>query len=172
MDFLCHDENSHILEGNTLLVRTFREDPSKVYYLSDRPEVIRMLWFFNLFPLSDQDKPSLINDFPIYCSLLRHQLIPPDQMSEAHTKIVERAGACTPEKMDLHILKESGFFEIFRERVILGGQLKQYKWSSQSGPLMISYLRCVKLDLEVVHYIMKLFSGSNYPLVLGDYVDF
>ncbi|MFQ4139816.1 hypothetical protein PGN35_026230 [Nodosilinea sp. PGN35] len=171
IEYMSQSDDGFILPGNTILVRVLREIPERVSFLSERPDLIRMLWFSNLFPLRNDVSSSFFNDFYVYCALLRQHLIPSDQMQEAHKRILERSGAFSPQEEDMEILVLSGFFEVLKIEMFENRRINQYKWSNNYGPLLVSFLKYINLDKEVMNGLVYGLSGTNYPYRLCNFLN-
>lgn len=171
IEYISQNDDSFIIPGNTLLVRVLREIPEGVSFISERPDLVRMLWFSNLFPLKIDSTRSYFDDFYVYCTLLRQRLIPSDQLQEAHKRILERSGAFSPNEEDVEILKSSGFFEIFQTEFFEKRRIGNYKWSNNYGPLLSAFIRHIDLGEEVLNGLIFGFSGENYPYGLCNFLN-
>lgn len=171
IEYISQNDDGFILPDNTLLVRVLREIPEGVSFLSERPDLVRMLWFSNLFPLRNDAASSFFNDFDIYCTLLRQHLIPADQVYEAHKRILERSGAFSPREEDIETLKSSDFFEVLKIEMFENRRINKYKWANNYGPLLLSFLKHVDLGEEVLNGLVFGLSGANYPYGLCNFLN-
>ena len=112
-----------------LVTDILRNYPDKIHHFADDAAFTRKLWYELLF----DDQTS--RDFLVYCALLWNKLIPDNQMTEAHQKILSRCHGIPIEEDCITILISTGFFEIFRQEAL---RIIQYPFSI--GPTEIHNL--------------------------------
>lgn len=150
-----------------LTVEILREHPERIHLFSDDTTFIRKLWYSIL--LQDQDP----NDIKVYCSLLRNQLIPDNQIAEAHTKILSRLYGVQLSEDSFEILKSTGFFDIFRQKAFLDRSISNFDWANRNSTTIVFYLGKFPIDDEVGSAIQKTFDVENHPWTLkNDLVHF
>jgi hypothetical protein len=118
------------------------------------------LWYSIL--LHDQDP----NDIKVYCSLLRNQLIPDNQIVEAHTKILSRFYDVQLSEDSFETLKSTGFFDIFHKKAFLDRSISNFDWANRNSTTIVFYLGKFPIDDEVASTLQRTFDVENHPWTL------
>lgn len=145
-----------------LLVTLLKATPSRLLYFADDPTFIRKLWHSRLIPVSQ-------GEFVIYWSLLRNQLIPEDQLQEAHGRVIPYLLDVTLTAELCPTLEEAGFFRAFRQLVFLKSDVPladNFGWANRNRHLVVFYLDRFGIDKEIAHSLSRIFSKENHPFEL------
>lgn len=156
IDFLKNKRN--------LLLDVLEKDPSKVSYFSRDPVFIRSLW-----------KEILHNSYlhyKIVISLLRHKLIPKEQLREfvetVTRKINDSLFIRDFQELDLITLEDSGFFEEFKILAFKEFKINNFDWSRENRHLIVHYILRFGFDEDLVRGINSTFTGSFVPWKLQE----
>jgi len=145
-----------------LLIKLLRAYPNRLLYFSDDEKFIRRLWYTVLFQHD-------INDFPVYCSLLRNGLILSAQIEEAHRRIIRRLADVVPGEECFCVLRDSDFFNIFKN-IVFGPTsmsfISNFKWANFHLEIVMFYLDRIGIDEEVAQELNHTFSKKNHPYEL------
>jgi hypothetical protein len=153
------------MKSNENLVMTFlRSFPNRVNYFSSDTSFIRNLWYTKIFENVADRK----GDIKIYCSILRNGLIETGELDEANEKIVRKFRNVLPDEDDFYILKESNFFQKFKEVVFTTEFLNNFDRANNRRDIIIYYLEKFPLDEEIVRSLTNTFDFSNHPWHLRD----
>lgn len=146
-----------------LCLEILEDDPSKVHVFSNHPEFIRSLW-----------KEHIYNTFKYYkiiIGLLRHRLVPTDQLKELVDTVTEKVNDTwfiNAEEFDIITLDETGFLDEFKELAFSEMKINDFDWARENRNLIVRYLLRRGLDEEIVRAINSAFSGMYTPWKLGD----
>jgi hypothetical protein len=151
-----------------LLVALLKANPSRLLYFADDPTFIRKLWHSKLIPMSQ-------GEFVLYCSLLRNQLIPKDQLQEAHRRVIPYLFGVTLTVELCPTLEEAGFFQAFRQLVFLKSDAPsglpladEFRWANSLRHLVVFYLDRFGIDKDIAHSLSRIFSKDNHPFELKE----
>jgi hypothetical protein len=163
VEFLSSREN--------LLVALLRANPSRLLYFAGDAAFVRKLWYSKLIPMSQ-------SEFVLYCSLLRNQLVPEDQLQEAHRRVIPHLFDVTLMVEFCPVLEESGFFEAFRETVFLRSDsppdvplADDFSWANRNRHLVVFYLDRFGVDKDVAESLSRIFSKPNHPFELKNRIN-
>lgn len=140
-----------------LLIEVLKLDPSRIHHFSNDPMFIRNLWYEHLFNRRGE------KHFPIYVSLLRNELIPEDQINEAHLRVISRLSGSHPNDAELETLINSGFVENFKVYVYDEGNINIFDWANPNSRLVVRLINQVELDESVITSLFSAFSAENHP---------
>lgn len=155
---------SNIIKSNDdLLLAYFREYPHHIVIFSEDKTFIRSIWFDKLF-VSNTTK----EDFSIYCSILKNDLIPQEQMNESFEHIIrDRLLYKGPCNDDFIFLKNIKFFDKFKEIAFIENKICQFEWSKKNVNFIIYYLSQFEMDETIAESIYFTFNVENYPFKLA-----
>lgn len=135
--------------------------PNKIMQLNYNPTEIRNLWKERINANKD-----ICNPFNIYCELLRQNLIPKDEISEANVELFlgfsQTYQYRLPEEKDYIILNENGFFEKVFHIAIESKKLRDYKWVNSKCDLIVLFISIYPLNKTTVECVCKM-TESEYP---------
>ena len=155
---------SNILKGKDDLLLTYlRKYPHHVVIFSEDKTFIRGIWYDKLFGLA-----TIKEDFSIYCSILKNELIPEEQMNESFEHIIRNGLLCnTPCDDDFIFLKNIKFFDKFKEIAFIENQISQFEWSKKNVNFIIYYLSQFEMDEKIAESIYSTFNVENFPFKLA-----
>ena len=155
---------SNILKGKDDLLLTYlRKYPHHVVIFSEDKTFIRGIWYDKLFGLATTKE-----DFSIYCSILKNNLIPEDQMNESFEHIIKNGLLCnTPCDDDFIFLKNIKFFDKFKEIAFIENKISQFEWSKKNVNFIIYYLSQFEMDEKIAESIYSTFNVENFPFKLA-----
>ena len=156
---------SNILKGKDDLLLTYlRKYPHHVVIFSEDKTFIRGIWYDKLFGLD-----TIKEDFSIYCSILKNDLIPEEQMNESFEHIIRNGLLCnTPCDDDFIFLKNIKFFDKFKEIAFNEEMISQFDWSRNNVNFIIYYLSQFEIDEIIAESIYSTFNVENYPFKLAE----
>lgn len=155
---------SNILKGKDDLLLTYlRKYPHHVVIFSEDKTFIRGIWYDKLFGLD-----TIKEDFSIYCSILKNDLIPEEQMNESFEHIIRNGLLCnTPCDDDFIFLKNIKFFDKFKEIAFIENKISQFEWSKKNVNFIIYYLSQFEMDEKIAESIYSTFNVENFPFKLA-----
>ena len=156
---------SNILKGKGDLLLTYlRKYPHHVVIFSEDKTFIRGIWYDKLFGLD-----TIKEDFSIYCSILKNDLISEEQMNESFEHIIRNGLLCnTPCDDDFIFLKNIKFFDKFKEIAFNEEMISNFDWSRNNVNFIIYYLSQFEIDEIIAESIYSTFNVENYPFKLAE----
>jgi hypothetical protein len=149
-----------MLEDRLALVGVLRINPKAVGYLADRPDQVRQLWREDLFAKGHMD-------LSLYAALLRNDLIPDDQVSEAHDHVTAHIQGDIPLDTDVEVLDRSGFFGTLRAFAFEQMRLHQFGWGNANAPVIAWYIQHFDLDEVVVRSICTSLGATHHAFAVA-----
>ena len=155
---------SNILKKEDDLLLTYlRKYPHHIVIFSEDKIFIRGIWYGKLFSLTTTKE-----DFSIYCSILKNNLIPEDQINESFEHIIMNGLLCnSPCDDDFIFLKNVNFFDKFKEIAFINKKISQFEWSKKNVNFIIYYLNQFEMDEEIAESIYFTFNVEHYPFKLA-----
>ena len=155
---------SNILKKEDDLLLTYlRKYPHHIVIFSEDKTFIRGIWYDKLFGLATTKE-----DFSIYCSILKNNLIPEDQINESFEHIIMNGLLCnSPCDDDFIFLKNVNFFDKFKEIAFINKKISQFEWSKKNVNFIIYYLNQFEMDEEIAESIYFTFNVEHYPFKLA-----
>ncbi|MFB7642647.1 hypothetical protein, partial [Peribacillus butanolivorans] len=150
-----------------LVMNFLRELPHRVNYFADDSSFIRNLWYSKIFAKGG----ILTDDLKLYCAILRNGLIEGEELIEAHKKIIWKYKNSIPDQEDFYILKENGFFEVFKDVALSTNFLGSFDWANRNKDIIAFYLEKYTIDEEIVRNITRTFNSGDYPWHLRKRLD-
>ncbi|MEY8757780.1 hypothetical protein AB9M93_25365 [Peribacillus frigoritolerans] len=150
-----------------LIMNFLRELPHRVNYFADDNSFIRNLWYSKIFAKGG----ILGDDLKLYCAILRNGLIEGEELIEAHKKIIWKYKNSIPDQEGFYILKESGFFKVFKDVALSTNLLGSFDWANRNKDIIAFYLEKFPIDEEIVRNITWTFKSSDYPWHLRKRLD-
>jgi hypothetical protein len=153
-----------------LLVEVLRSNPARVPLIKDDPAFIRRLWYERLLPMRQRD-------FEIYCSLIRNQLIPEEQIEEAHRRVIPLLSRVDPSESCYALLVDTNFSDVLRDMAFLQtGSAEipladKFSWANPNFNLVIWYLKRFGLDQQIARSLSQIFGKENHPNDLKDAIN-
>jgi hypothetical protein len=134
--------------------------PNRLMVMRYTPAQIRTLWKTRLLA-SDA-----INPFPIYCEILRNNLIPMAELAGAHLALFNRFNQRSFHKLpesaaDIHTLVEKGFYEVVYEEAIVNRELKKFLWVNDKCDMIASMVEHWPLNEKTVTTICVMAESSH-----------
>lgn len=156
---------SNIIKNNDdLLLAYLREYPHRIVIFSEDKTFIRCIWFDKLF-----GSTAIKEDFSIYCSILKNNLIPPGQMNETFEHIIRNKLLYNgPSDEDYIFLKNTNFFYKFKEIAFIENMIAQFEWSKNNVNFIIYFLYKFEIDDIIAKSIHSTFNVENYPFKLAE----
>lgn len=145
-----------------LIEDILREFPEKIHFFSDDPAFIRKLWYSNLFIGNNSPQ-----DIIVFCGLLRNNLIPANQLSEAFNQVILRLDDPQLSEDCFEILKSNGFFAQFKQKAFIDLAIDDFKWGNKKSLFVVYYLSKFPIDDEVALSIQKIFDSRYNPRILN-----
>jgi hypothetical protein len=134
--------------------------PDKIIQLNFSPAEIRTLWKTRIY-----DKTSTVNPYNIFAGLLRHSLIPKDQIEDANTEIFGHYSQTDyhklPESKDIETLKANNFFETVFKIAIIDKDLKDFMWVNSKCDLIISFIENLPVNIKTVKCVFEMAERAN-----------
>lgn len=134
--------------------------PDKVLQLNYSPSEIRIMWKNRIYNIS-----SNINPFNVLSGLLRHNLIPKEQIEEANKVIFEHYSQTNyhklPESKDIDTLKANRFFETVYQIAIVEKDLSDFMWVNGKCDLIISFIENYPLNINTVKCVFEMTDRAN-----------
>jgi hypothetical protein len=147
-----------LVTNEKYFVSLLREFPQHVILLDQIfPTVVRCLWRKHLF----SDDRYGRKDITVFAAMLRAGLIPQEEIAEANTIAVMRLKGNIPSQIDIQILDQCGFFDVFKRTVFEDMQLNDLKWWRGNEELVCWYLKSYPITTEIVRSIYSAFIESN-----------
>ncbi len=142
-----------------LIIALLRRNPERLLYFANDESFIRKLWYDRLF------RPKGQNDFPLYCSLLRNNSIPKNQLDEAHRRVISLLRHSIPTDECIQTLEASGFFGIFKDQAFMesGGLISEFGWANGNCDLVVLYLERYGIDSNVAYGLGGAFAWEHHP---------
>jgi hypothetical protein len=160
---LTHAISNILKRKDDLLLTYLRKYPHHIVIFSEDKTFIRGIWYDKLF-----GSATIKEDFSIYCSILKNNLIPEDQMNESFEHIIRNRLLCnTPCDDDFIFLKNIKFFDKFKEIAFIENKICQFEWSKKNVNFIIYYLSQFEMDETIAESIYFTFNVENYPFKLA-----
>lgn len=152
------------------LIEYLKQDNRDINFLSANPDnilrlnysqsEIRKLWKERIYGSAFNGNP-----YNIFAGLLRHNLIPEDQIDEANTEIISRYSQTDyrklPENKDIPTLKANSFFETIHRVAIVEKDLDDFMWVNKKCDLIILFIENSPLKNSTVKCIFKMAESPN-----------
>ncbi|MBA2853491.1 hypothetical protein HNP89_001467 [Methanococcus maripaludis] len=164
------------LDENNLkhaLVDFLKLYPVHANILRGNNRLIREIWYSLLF-----EYPEIMilshNSISLYCSLLRNELIPKEQLEESFERIfsglIDGAIGEKISEIDYTTLKEHGFFKIFdsiftgedKYNELCGETVNDFHWANRCSTIITKYLENAPISKERVNVLSWLFPYNGY----------
>lgn len=146
----------YLVREYNLLLELLRSNPSRVLIWSGYGTLIRRLWRELLFEQGHQD-------LPVYTALLRNNLVPPPEISEANSWVVRRLNNDVPTPQDLPILLAAGFVDSFVEHAFGRRMIDDFDWGNRNALTARWYLEHFQITGAIARVICSVFHSSPYP---------
>lgn len=134
--------------------------PDKVNQLNYTVSEIRTIWKTRIY-----NKSIAINPFNIFSGLLRHSLIPKEQIEEANKEIFGHFSQTDyhklPERKDIDTLKANSFFETVFKIAIVEKDLRDFMWVNSKCDLIISFIENFPLNAQIVKCVFEMSQRAN-----------
>jgi hypothetical protein len=144
----------YLKQGNRC-VNFLNFHPDKILRLNFSSSDIRKMWKSRFY-----DKTANVNPFNIFAELLRHNLIPKDQIEEANRELFNHFNQGNfyrlPESKDFEILKVNGFFETVYKIAIEEKNLDDFKWVNSKCDLIITFIKNQPLNVNTVRCVFEM----------------
>lgn len=143
------------------LVMIFNRPDKISYFYYDKSE-IRQIWRTRIW----QHKHTV---FKIYGTLLLNNLIPNDQLQEAHQFVISNIVGYRPEDESTHLaLSSSGFGEVLYRVAFESTRLSDYLWVNDRADLITYFIEKYPLQDLTVEVICEMYGRSNYSWWLDE----
>jgi len=160
---LTHAISNILKRKDDLLLTYLRKYPHHIVIFSEDKTFIRGIWYDKLF-----GSATIKEDFSIYCSILKNNLIPEDQLNESFEHIIRNRLLCnTPCDDDFIFLKNTKFFDKFKEIAFIENKICQFEWGKKNVNFVIYYLSQFEMDEKIAESIYFTFNVENYPFKLA-----
>jgi len=160
---LTHVISNILKRKDDLLLTYLRKYPHHIVIFSEDKTFIRGIWYDKLF-----GSATIKEDFSIYCSILKNNLIPEEQRNESFEHIIRNGLLCNaPCDDDFIFLKNIKFFDKFREIAFIENKISQFEWSRKNVNFIIYYLSQFEMDEKIAESIYFTFNVENYPFKLA-----
>lgn len=146
----------YLKEDLAKLLLFLRAYPEKILNFTFTPEFIRNLWFNELFK-------GRINDFDLYTSLLRNNLIAAEDIPEANKKILGRSVNNAPKPFQIQVLKNAGFYELLSAKILPPAGIQNFDLANSYANLVFQYAEIFGFDLVAVRSTCATFSRNVFP---------
>ena len=143
-----------LLKKDKTLLAFVRKYPERVYIIGHHPETIRGLWHKHMF--------GAYNDFPLLAAMLRHALIPKDQIEEAIRHVVEVGCDFTADEVDRQTLEQHGYYRLLESRIIESLTENDYQWAGAHRDAIVQFLAENPISMKMARVICERFSQSYY----------
>ncbi|MEM6736113.1 MAG: hypothetical protein AAF620_08600 [Bacteroidota bacterium] len=163
---LCSDSTKenlvNYLKGKNKDLVTVALFPDKIHYFNYSPTDIREIWRTRIW---QHDQTA----FTVYGTLLRNNLIPKNQITEAHQYIIDHGKERRPDDEATHYaLAGSGFGDILF-KIIKDNRLEDwYNWVQPRADMLAYYFEKYPLRDESVEIICEMYTRSRYSHWLGE----
>ena len=124
-------EYLQVKENEDVFVTFLKVRPERVVYFRTNPTLIRRLWYELLFTGYVNEK-----DLPVFCALLRNNLIPDTQIAEAFEVVIRKLRGQIPTQSCREILESQGFFSIFKELAFQKKLIHLFGWANSNRELI------------------------------------
>lgn len=132
-----------------------RYNPQHVLRLNEESK-IRNIWYEQLFSTAH-------NDFPLYCALLRNNLIGADFLAEAHSVVMSKPLEYVPSREEFGTLHAYGFYEVLHAQIFTEEKIRNLEWANNHADLITHYVEYMPFTEEVVGRICRVFNRSFRP---------
>ena len=146
-----------LLRNERLLLEVLRSHPPAIHHFAGEQRFIRNLWYDQLFTQLGE------NHFPLYVTILRNDLVPEDQIAEAHSRVIRRIRGANPTAEEFKALTDYGFLDAFKIQAFDENRISIFNWANSNSTLIITVLRDLDLDEQVVASLGATFSVENHP---------
>ncbi|TXD32094.1 hypothetical protein FRC96_19050 [Lujinxingia vulgaris] len=143
------------------LAGVLRENPNYVLILKDESQLIRQLWRSVLF----DDR---YGDLPVYAAMLRHGIIPSEQISESVEWVIKRINGTVPSDADWAILEQHDFWDEFQVYAFEEMNANVFPWANRNAELIVNYLRTHTITPEIAGALRESAGVTPLPYVLRD----
>jgi len=154
-------------EIKNILVEFLKNYPVHTKSLRDNSELIREIWYSLLFDGSG--KLLQYGALSVYCSLLRNELIPDNQLNESFVKIFNGLESKGFNEQDYYTLETAGFFKIFDGALLELDNYSKFRlyfndwaWANHCPEIICAYLEKAEITKQYVKFMRYIF-GSGYP---------
>lgn len=154
----------YLVSSDVVLLAYLRQNHSDIPILQSHPQKVRQLWHDYLFAGAE-------DDFPILGALLRHNLIPQDQLLEALQHIANKEIGHIPNELDNATLVQHGFYAALEQVMISPNALNSFDWANGCKALIVKYLADHTISRSVAFAIFQTFNSPYYPWHLRTYLN-
>lgn len=142
------------------------DDTTLISYFQYTAEEVRGIWHNRIWHY----KPKAL---AIYAILLRNDLIPREQIREAHERVIAMIAGYSPDSDEIHVaLSGGGFGETLFDIAIHQQRLNDwYHWVNPRADLLAYYIERYPLHEETVEVICEMYARSRYSHWLGERIE-
>ncbi len=148
-----------LVTNEKCLVSFLLEFPQHVILLDQNPQIVRCLWRKHLFkdPFARYH-----NDIKVFLSLLRADLIPHEEKTEADSKVFPYVREYSLSLEDELTLKQNGFFsDLFKKLARLGDKVKRGQWIESNIKTVCWYIESYAISVQAVRMICVLYDQEK-----------
>ena len=143
------------------LVSLLRHRPDRVLFWASNPGIIRNIWREQLFQAGHRD-------LRVYVALLRNDLIPKSEITEANEWVVNHLEGDIPDAHDFRDLEDSGFFISFKKVCFQDYQINEFEWGNRNADVVRWFIEKFPIDNEVANVVCSTFSAQPFPFNVRD----
>ena len=145
--FLCDDPE--------VLMRLLRSFPNHCAILRGDRELARRLWREMLFD-------GWHNDISVFAALVRHGLIPQNEIDESVSWIVDRAFGEGPRDVDNETLEKVGFWQSLYRKAIDERAMTEFSWANSKAVLIARLMERSSLNAATAGVICEVFGSQHH----------
>jgi hypothetical protein len=151
----------HLKANELLLMDILASHPVRVSILKGEKTLVRRVWHFHLNSLTSR------NDLEIYCALLRNNLIPSKEISEANEHIVKTMRGYEPQIHYIETLRDNHFFDALENIAFDNYTIDDFDWANANVKMMAFHLKHNALSEKAVKAICNAYSGKPHPWTMA-----
>lgn len=147
---------AYLLTHANLLPELFRAHPNRLLLFSNQPMLIRWLWHDVLFLNGKQD-------LYVFTALIRNNLVPAEQLTEAFSSIVSRLNNDVPNPVDRDALERCGLIDVLRRYTYDDGYINDFAWANRNALTIRWLVESYPITDEIARRLCTVFDVLPYP---------
>jgi hypothetical protein len=140
------------ISDRRLLLQFLRAYPARVTILAGHAQQVRRLWSEDLFSGG-------LDDISLLASLLRNNLIPPNEREQCQLTLIRRGISAAPNAVDEATLAENGFYQHLEAVTVAEGMINRFAWANTSSGIIEHHLSRSPITVEMARALYLAFDS-------------